>query len=78
MIKTRIGFLIFGQHKDGTHTHVGGPHMDYLLFDKCKDAVRSYGIELVCEEVLNPDLIKGPMHNQPSYCTATNCIFHCT
>ena len=55
MIKPRIGFLIFGQHKDGTHTHVGGPHMDYLLFDKCKDAVRSYGIELVCEEVVIRD-----------------------
>lgn len=55
MIKPRIGFLIFGQHKDGTHTHVGGPHMDYVLFDKCKDAVRSYGIELVCEEVVIRD-----------------------
>ena len=55
MLKPRIGFLIFGQHKDGVHDHMGTPHMDYPLFDKCKDAVREHGIELVCEEVVIRD-----------------------
>ena len=48
MIKPKMGFLIFAQHKENTATHDGNPHMDFPLFEKCKDAIRSYGIELVC------------------------------
>ena len=47
MIKPKIGFIIFGQHKDGTHDHMGTPHMDFQLYDKCKDAVRRHEIELI-------------------------------
>ncbi len=55
MIKPKMGFLIFAQHKENTATHDGNPHMDFPLFEKCKDAIRSYGIELVCEEVVIRD-----------------------
>ncbi|MRM88394.1 hypothetical protein EAI28_08475 [Faecalicatena contorta] len=55
MIKPKIGFIIFGQHKDGTHDHMGTPHMDFQLYDKCKDALRRHDIELICEDVVVRD-----------------------
>lgn len=55
MLKPKMGFLIFAQHKENTQTHDGNPHMDFALFDKCKDAVRAYGIELVCEDIVIRD-----------------------
>lgn len=52
MIKTKVGFVIYGVHKDGITDNMGTPHMNYKLFEKCKDAIRKHNIELVEEEVI--------------------------
>jgi hypothetical protein len=47
MIKPRIGFIVYGVHKDGLKDPMGEPFIDDTLVQNCKDALKHSGLDLV-------------------------------
>jgi len=47
MIKCKVGFVVYGVHKDGLKDPSGQPFIDAQVIEKAKQALRSAGLELV-------------------------------
>ncbi len=48
----KIGFIVYGVHKDGLQDPMGQPFIDDALVEKSKQALRQAGIDLVEEELV--------------------------
>ena len=46
-IVPKVGFIVFGVHKDGLLDPMGTPFIDDALVDKAKQALRDAGVDLV-------------------------------
>src|SRR5512133_1666101 len=47
MLVTKVGFIVFGVHKDGLTDPMGTPFIDQTVIDASKGALREAGLELV-------------------------------
>ena len=47
MIKAKIGFIVYGVHKDGLEDPMGTPFIDDDLVMKAKSSLKDAGLELV-------------------------------
>ena len=47
MIKPKVGFVVYGVHKDGLVDPLGTPFIDDKLIEKAKQALQNAGLELV-------------------------------
>jgi len=52
MIKTKVGFIVYGVHKDGLKDPMGTPFIDQTLVDNAKQALRESGLDLLEYEVV--------------------------
>jgi L-fucose isomerase-like protein len=52
MITPRVGFIVYGVHKDGLLDPMGAPFIDDQLITNAKNAVREAGLELVEHDVI--------------------------
>lgn len=52
MVKPKIGFVVFGVHKDGLQDPMGQPFIDSNLIAEAKMALQNAGAELVVEELV--------------------------
>lgn len=51
MVKPKIGFVVYGVHKDGLKDPMGQPFIDDAVVDKAKKALQAAGAELVVEDL---------------------------
>ena len=47
MIKPKVGFIVYGVHKDGLLDPMGEPFIDDAPIESAKEALRKAGLELV-------------------------------
>ena len=47
MLKTKVGFIVYGTHKDGLLDPMGTPFIDQKVIDGCKEALKAREMELV-------------------------------
>jgi L-fucose isomerase-like protein len=52
MIKTKVGFIVYGVHKDGLLDPMGAPFIDSDLIDNAKKALVKTGLEIVEHELV--------------------------
>lgn len=52
MIKSKVGFIVFGVHKDGLQDPMGTPFIDAQLVKNAKKALINAGLELVTHEII--------------------------
>lgn len=52
MIKTKVGFIVFGVHKDGLKDPMGTPFIDEKIITEAKKVLKSQGLELVEHELI--------------------------
>jgi hypothetical protein len=52
MIKPRVGFVVYGVHKDGLKDPMGMPFIDDSIIKKAKAALIDAGLELVTEDLV--------------------------
>ena len=52
MIKPRIGFVVYGVHKDGLQDPMGQPFIDDDVVSRAKKALQAAGAELVVEDLV--------------------------
>jgi L-fucose isomerase-like protein len=52
MIKPKVGFIVYGVHKDGLQDPMGQPFIDSSIVEKAKKALQSSGVELVVEDLV--------------------------
>ena len=52
MLKAKVGFIVYGVHKDGLLDPMGTPFIDDEIINNAKGALISRGIELVCHDVV--------------------------
>jgi len=52
MIKPKVGFIVYGVHKDGLADPMGTPFIDDELIKKAKSALRDAGIDLVEHDLI--------------------------
>jgi L-fucose isomerase len=52
MITPRVGFIVYGVHKDGLKDPMGTPFIDDLLIGRAKESLRKAGLELVEHNVV--------------------------
>ena len=52
MIKSKVGFIVFGVHKDGLLDPMGTPFIDDELVENAKKALTDAGLELVTHELI--------------------------
>jgi len=52
MLKPKVGFIVYGVHKDGLLDPMGTPFIDEEVVQKAKTALIKRGIELVCHDVV--------------------------
>ena len=52
MIKAKVGFIVYGVHKDGLKDPMGTPFIDDALVKKSKDVLRKAGLELVEHDIV--------------------------
>ena len=52
MIKTKVGFIVFGVHKDGLKDPMGTPFIDAKIVSEAKKTLKSQGLELVEHELI--------------------------
>lgn len=52
MITPRIGFIVYGVHKDGLEDPMGTPFIDEKIVSGARDALRKRGLELVERDVV--------------------------
>jgi L-fucose isomerase-like protein len=51
-IQPKVGFIVYGVHKDGLQDPLGQPFIDDLIIANAKTALRSAGLELVEEKLI--------------------------
>ena len=52
MIKPKIGFVVYGVHKDGLQDPMGQPFIDDTVVANAKKALQAAGAELVVEDLV--------------------------
>ncbi|MCK9410655.1 MAG: hypothetical protein M0Q53_00045 [Prolixibacteraceae bacterium] len=52
MIKTKVGFIVYGVHKDGLQDPMGTPFIDEQIVSGAKQALKNSGLELVEYELV--------------------------
>lgn len=52
MIRPKVGFIVYGVHKDGLLDPMGTPFIDDQLIAKAKNALRDAGLELVEHDII--------------------------
>jgi L-fucose isomerase-like protein len=52
MIKPKVGFIVYGVHKDGLRDPMGTPFIDDQLIANAKNALREAGLELVEHDII--------------------------
>ena len=52
MIKSKVGFIVYGVHKDGLEDPMGTPFIDDKLVDNAKKALTASGLELIEHELV--------------------------
>ena len=52
MIKPKVGFIVFGVHKDGLLDPMGTPFIDDILVKNAKEALKNAGLDLVEHEIV--------------------------
>jgi len=52
MVTPKVGFIVFGVHKDGLLDPMGQPFIDDALIERAKDALRTAGLELVEHDLI--------------------------
>ena len=52
MIKPKVGFIVYGVHKDGLQDPMGQPFIDSGLIEKAASALRTAGMELVRHDLV--------------------------
>ena len=52
MVKPKIGFVVYGVHKDGLQDPMGQPFIDDDVIAKAKMALQTAGAELVVEDLV--------------------------
>ena len=60
MVKPKIGFVVYGVHKDGLQDPMGQPFIDEALVANAKNALQSAGVELVVEDSGHCLQARGP------------------
>ena len=52
MIKPKVGFVVYGVHKDGLQDPMGQPFIDDSIIEKAKQALTEAGLDLVIEKLV--------------------------
>lgn len=52
MLKTKVGFIVFGVHKDGLTDPMGTPFINSDLIEKAKRALTDAGLEIVTHDII--------------------------
>jgi L-fucose isomerase len=52
MIKPKVGFVVYGVHKDGLKDPMGQPFVDDSIIEKARQALQAAGLELVVEDLV--------------------------
>ena len=52
MIKPKVGFIVFGVHKDGLPDPMGTPFIDDSLVKNAKNALKNAGLDLIEHEII--------------------------
>lgn len=52
MIKSKVGFIVFGVHKDGLQDPMGTPFIDEELVENAKNALTKAGLELAIHDTI--------------------------
>jgi hypothetical protein len=52
MIKPKVGFVVYGVHKDGLEDPMGQPFIDNSIIENAKKALLASGLELVVEDLI--------------------------
>ena len=52
MLKPKIGFVVYGVHKDGLQDPMGQPFIDEAVVARAKMALQAAGAELIVEELV--------------------------
>jgi hypothetical protein len=52
MFTPKVGFAVYGVHKDGLKDPMGKPFIDHKLVEQAKEALRGCGLELVVEDLV--------------------------
>ena len=52
MIRPKMGFIVFGVHKDGLKDPLGVPFINQKIIDESKAAIEAKGVELVENEIV--------------------------
>lgn len=52
MIKPKMGFIVFGVHKDGLKDPMGVPFINYKIIDEGKKAIQAKGVELIEHDII--------------------------
>jgi len=52
MIKAKVGFIVFGVHKDGLQDPLGTPFIDDAIITGAKNALRDAGLDLIEHDVI--------------------------
>jgi len=52
MIKPKVGFVVYGVHKDGLKDPMGQPFIDDSIIDEARQALVEAGLELVVEDLV--------------------------
>jgi hypothetical protein len=52
MLRPKVGFVVYGVHKDGLKDPMGTPFIDNAVIEKAKKALLDAGLELVTEDLV--------------------------
>ena len=52
MLQPKVGFIVYGVHKDGLRDPMGTPFIDEGIVKNAKNALLARGVELVCHDVV--------------------------
>ena len=52
MLRPKVGFVVYGVHKDGLKDPMGTPFIDSAVIENAKQALLNAGLELVIEELV--------------------------
>ena len=52
MIRPKMGFIVFGVHKDGLEDPMGVPFINQKIIDDSRKAIQNKGVELVENEIV--------------------------
>ena len=52
MVKPKVGFVVYGVHKDGLKDRMGQPFIDGSMIENAKKALLVAGLDLVVEDLV--------------------------